>query len=40
MNELIVLLFMQEEIPQEGIHELIFDYWRDLDEPLDNSVMD
>lgn len=40
MNELLGLLFMQENIPAGGLDELSFDYWRDLTELLDNSVLE
>lgn len=45
MNEMIGLVAMQENIPHEGIHELVFNRWeyhdddKQLVEPLDESVM-
>ena len=40
LNELIGLLSQQENIPQEGLQELVFNKWgKDLVEPLDESVM-
>ena len=39
MNELIGIVAMQDNIPQEGLQELVFNEWYDLSEPLDDSVM-
>ena len=39
LNEMIALLALQENIPQEGIQELVFNKWKGLSEPLDDSVM-
>ena len=39
INELVSLLVSQENIPQEGLQELILKNWRNLDEPLDESMM-
>ncbi len=30
----------QEDIPEEGLKELVFHYWRDVSEPVDSSVME
>ena len=45
MNELIGLITLQENIPEQGLQELVFNKWEDstakkhLVEPLDESVM-
>ena len=45
MNELISLLAVQENIPQEGLQKLVIDRWereakkKFLKEPIDESVM-
>ena len=30
----------QEDIPEEGLKELVFHYWRGVSEPVDSSVME
>ena len=39
MNELISLLALQENIPEQGLQELVFNDWKHLVKPLDDSVM-
>ena len=39
MNEMLGMLAQQEEIPEEGLKELVFDYWQNVSEPLDSSVL-
>ena len=44
MNEIIGLVAMQENIPEEGLQELVFNKWgvhdeKHLVEPLDDSAM-
>ena len=39
MHELIGIVAIQENIPLEGLQELVLNQWGGLSEPLDDSAM-
>ena len=40
LNEMLGCVAMQEDIPEEGLKELIFYWWSNVSEPVDSSVME
>ena len=40
LNEMLGCVAMQENIPEEGLKELVFNDWYGVSEPVDSSVME